>query len=166
MDNKHVLLSSFFPLASSLHFNLEQTETKIGSGCSHSANGNMYSYITGEFAIYNIPGIINSNCSPEQQISAILENNKKMKGALVLCPTTSPIELWFGFVAAQARKLNYSLLKHDGQKMSDGELSDYNGGSLIRQIACNKLDAGNYYLQLEYTHRSGIQRLAAPFVIV
>ncbi len=107
MDNKHVLLSSFFPLALLLHYTVQQTETKLTSGCSLSALRQIHSYITGEFAIYNISGIINSNCSPEQQISALLENNKMMKGALVLCPVTSPNELWFGFVAAQEGKLNY-----------------------------------------------------------
>ena len=165
MDNKHVLLSSFFPLALPLHYTVQQTQTKLTSGCSLSALGNIHSYITGEFAIYNISGIINSNCSPEQQISALLENNKTMKGALVLCPVISPNELWFGFVAAQAGKLNYSLLKHNGEKLSDGEIVDYKGGSLIRQLTCNMLDFGNYYLQLEYAYRGGIQRLAVPFVI-
>ncbi|MBP6516389.1 MAG: hypothetical protein KA242_05005 [Chitinophagales bacterium] len=165
MENKHVLLSSFFPLALPLHYTVQQTETKLGSGCSHSAIGNIHSYITGEFAIYNIPGNTKSNCSPEQQISALLENNKMMKGALVLCPVTSPNELWFGFVAAQEGKLNYSLLKHNGQKMSDGEVVDYKAGPLIRQITCNMLDLGNYYLQLEYVYLSGTQRLAVPFLI-
>ena len=165
MDNKHVLLSSFFPLALPLHYTVQQTETKLTSGCSLSALRQIHSYITGEFAIYNISGIINSNCSPEQQISALLENNKKMKGALVLCPVNSPNELWFGFVAAQEGKLNYSLLKQHGQKLSDGEIVDYKGGPLIRQLTFNLLELGNYYLQLEYTYRRGTQRLAVPFVI-
>ena len=88
-----------------------------------------------------------------------------MKGALVLCPVNSPNELWFGFVAAQEGKLNYSLLKQHGQKLSDGEIVDYKGGPLIRQLTFNLLELGNYYLQLEYTYRRGTQRLAVPFVI-
>jgi hypothetical protein len=165
MDNKHVLLSSFFPLALPQLYTVQQTETKLASGCSLSALGQIHSYITGDFAIYNIPGNIKSNCDPEQQINALLENNKNLKGALVLCPVTSPTELWFGFVAAQDGKLNYSLLKHNGQKISDGEVVDYKVGSLIRQLTCNMLDLGNYYLQLEYAYRGGIQRLAVPFLI-
>lgn len=165
MDNKHVLLSSFFPLALPLHYTVPQAETKVVSGCSLSALGQMHSYITGDFAIYNIPGNIKSSSDPEQQINALLENNKNLKGALVVCPVTSPTELWFGFVAAQEGKLNCSLLKHSGQKLSNLEVVDYNGGPLIRQLSCNMLDWGNYYLQLEYTYRSGTQRLAAPFVI-
>jgi hypothetical protein len=165
MDNKHVLLSSFFPLALPFPFTALHTETKLVDGCSFSAFGNIHSYVTGDFAIYNIPGNIKSNHPPELQINVLLENNKNMKAVLVLCPVTSPNELWFGFVAAHSGQLKYALLKHNGQKLSDAKAMDYNGGALICQLTCNMLDFGNYYLQLEYTHQRGIQRLAAPFVI-
>jgi hypothetical protein len=68
MDNKHVLLSSFFPLALPFPFTALHTETKLVDGCSFSAFGNIHSYVTGDFAIYNIPGNIKSNHPPELQI--------------------------------------------------------------------------------------------------
>lgn len=167
MDNKHILLSSFFPLALPLHYTVQQAETQLMStnGCSLSATSEIQSYITGDFAIYTIPANSQSSFTPEQQIQTLLRKNNHLKGSLVVHSPSSANTLWFGFSAVQPGSLNYALLKHTGQKMSDGETEIYQKGVLIRQLTCNSLCAGNYYLQLEYSHPKGVQRLSVPFVI-